>query len=84
MDCCILAMVGDGMIERLGIAGKFFTALGKAEVNIRAMPRDRGAQHSVVIEQRSDQGSCPFRVLSLEPDTFNWSDWNRANRRHVS
>ena len=22
-DCCILAMVGDGMIERLGIAGKF-------------------------------------------------------------
>src|SRR5262249_34214189 len=28
--CCILAMVGDGMIERSGMAGRFFTALGKA------------------------------------------------------
>jgi len=52
-DCCILAMVGDGMIERKGIAGKFFTALGKAEVNIRAIAQGSSERNiSVVIEQR--------------------------------
>ena len=25
--CCIIAMVGDGMIEKLGVAGQFFSAL---------------------------------------------------------
>ena len=52
-DCCILAMVGDGMIERIGIAGKFFTALGKAEVNIRAIAQGSSERNiSAVIEQR--------------------------------
>lgn len=52
-DCCILAMVGDGMIERTGIAGNFFTALGKAEVNIRAIAQGSSERNiSVVIEQR--------------------------------
>src|SRR5215213_3140884 len=35
--CCIVAMVGDGMIDRLGMAGKFFNALGKAGINVRAI-----------------------------------------------
>ncbi len=35
--CCIIAMVGDGMIDRLGMAGKFFSALGKAGINVRAI-----------------------------------------------
>ena len=35
--CCIIAMVGDGMIDRLGMAGKFFTALGKAGITVRAI-----------------------------------------------
>ena len=35
--CCIIAMVGDGMIDRLGMAGKFFNALGKAGINVRAI-----------------------------------------------
>ena len=52
-DCCILAMVGDGMIERIGVAGKFFTALGKAEVNIRAIAQGSSERNiSAVIEQR--------------------------------
>ncbi len=52
-DCCILAMVGDGMIERTGIAGKFFTALGKAEVNIRAIAQGSSERNiSVVVKQR--------------------------------
>lgn len=51
-DCCILAMVGDGMIERLGMAGKFFNALGKAGVNVRAIAQGSSERNiSAVIEQ---------------------------------
>ena len=51
-DCCILAMVGDGMIERLGMAGQFFTALGKAGVNVRAIAQGSSERNiSAVIEQ---------------------------------
>jgi len=52
-DCCILAMVGDGMIERLGMAGRFFNALGTAGVNIRAIAQGSSERNiSAVIEQR--------------------------------
>ena len=50
--CCILAMVGDGMIERLGMAGNFFNALGKAGVNVRAIAQGSSERNiSAVIEQ---------------------------------
>ena len=45
-------MVGDGMIERLGMAGKFFSALGKAGVNVRAIAQGSSERNiSAVIEQ---------------------------------
>ena len=51
-SCCIIAMVGDGMIERLGMSGKFFSALGKAGVNIRAIAQGSSERNiSAVIEQ---------------------------------
>ena len=51
-NCCILAMVGDGMIERLGMAGKFFSALGQAGVNVRAIAQGSSERNiSAVIEQ---------------------------------
>ena len=51
-SCCIVAMVGDGMIERLGISGKFFNALGKAGVNVRAIAQGSSERNiSAVIEQ---------------------------------
>jgi bifunctional aspartokinase / homoserine dehydrogenase 1 len=51
-SCCIVAMVGDGMIERLGMAGKFFSALGQAGVNIRAIAQGSSERNiSAVIEQ---------------------------------
>jgi aspartokinase/homoserine dehydrogenase 1 len=51
-DCCIIAMVGDGMIERLGMAGKFFSALGKAGINVRAIAQGSSERNiSAVIEQ---------------------------------
>ncbi len=50
--CCIIAMVGDGMIDRLGMAGKFFSALGKAGINIRAIAQGSSERNiSAVIEQ---------------------------------
>ncbi|HLM58393.1 MAG TPA: bifunctional aspartate kinase/homoserine dehydrogenase I [Pyrinomonadaceae bacterium] len=52
-DCCILAMVGEGMIERLGVAGKFFSALGRAGINVRAIAQGSSERNiSAVIEQR--------------------------------
>src|SRR5215212_8167387 len=51
-SCCIVAMVGDGMIERFGMAGQFFHALGKAGVNIRAIAQGSSERNiSAVIEQ---------------------------------
>ena len=51
-SCCIVAMVGDGMIERLGMAGKFFSALGQAGVNVRAIAQGSSERNiSAVIEQ---------------------------------
>lgn len=51
-DCCIIALVGDGMIERLGMAGKFFSALGKAGINVRAIAQGSSERNiSAVIEQ---------------------------------
>ena len=51
-DCCIVAMVGDGMIEKLGMAGQFFSALGKAGVNVRAIAQGSSERNiSAVIEQ---------------------------------
>jgi bifunctional aspartokinase / homoserine dehydrogenase 1 len=51
--CCILAMVGEGMIERVGIAGQFLGALGKAGVNVRAIAQGSSERNiSVVVEGR--------------------------------
>jgi aspartokinase/homoserine dehydrogenase 1 len=45
-------MVGDGMIERLGMAGKFFNALAKAGVNVRAIAQGSSERNiSAVVEQ---------------------------------
>jgi aspartokinase/homoserine dehydrogenase 1 len=50
--CCIIAMVGDGMIEQLGVAGKFFNALGKAGINVRAIAQGSSERNiSAVVEQ---------------------------------
>ena len=51
-SCCIVAMVGDGMIERLGMSGKFFSTLGQAGVNVRAIAQGSSERNiSAVIEQ---------------------------------
>jgi bifunctional aspartokinase / homoserine dehydrogenase 1 len=49
--CSILAVVGDGMAGRPGIAARFFSSLGKASVNLRAIAQGSSERNiSVVID----------------------------------
>ena len=51
-NCSILAAVGDNMIEHPGVAGRFFSALGKARVNIRAIAQGSSERNiSAVIDE---------------------------------
>ncbi len=50
-DCSILAVVGDRMAGQPGVAAKFFGAVGKAGVNIRAIAQGSSERNiSVVID----------------------------------
>jgi aspartokinase/homoserine dehydrogenase 1 len=52
-DCAILALVGDGMAGAPGLAGKLFGALGRANINVRAIAQGASERNiSVVIEGR--------------------------------
>lgn len=48
----ILAMVGDNMVEKSGVAGRFFSALGMAGVSVRAIAQGSSERNiSAVIDQ---------------------------------
>jgi len=50
--CAVLAIVGDNMVHHPGLAGKFFDALGKASINIRAIAQGSSEKNiSAVIGQ---------------------------------
>jgi aspartokinase/homoserine dehydrogenase 1 len=52
MSCCILAVVGEGMIDRPGVAANFFTALARSGVNVRAIAQGSSERNiSAVIDQ---------------------------------
>jgi aspartokinase/homoserine dehydrogenase 1 len=53
-DCSILAAVGDNMVDHPGVAGKFFTALGKAQVNIRAIAQGSSERNISAVIDRID------------------------------
>ncbi|HEX8904162.1 MAG TPA: aspartate kinase, partial [Longimicrobiaceae bacterium] len=49
--CCLLAVVGDGMAGHPGVAARFFRALGKAGINIRAIAQGSSERNiSVVVD----------------------------------
>lgn len=51
--CSILAAVGDRMAETPGVAGRFFGALGRARINIRAVAQGSSERNiSVVVDQK--------------------------------
>ncbi len=53
-DCSILAVVGDGMAGHPGVAAKFFSALGKAGVNIRAIAQGSSERNISVVVGAAD------------------------------
>ena len=55
-DCSILAVVGDGMAGRPGVAARFFSSLGKAGINLRAIAQGSSERNiSVVIDAADTQ-----------------------------
>jgi aspartokinase/homoserine dehydrogenase 1 len=74
LDQAILAVVGDGMAGRPGIAAKVFNSLGSASVNVRAIAQGASERNiSVVIEGR--QTTRALRAvhagLYLSPHTLS-------------
>ena len=53
-NCSILAAVGDRMVDHPGVAGKFFSALGKARVNIRAIAQGSSERNISTVIDRAD------------------------------
>ncbi len=52
-DCSIVAIVGDGMTQSHGIAGKLFQAFGQAGINVRAIAQGASQRNiSAVIDDR--------------------------------
>lgn len=53
-SCSILAAVGDGMVHTPGISGRFFTALGNAGVNIRAIAQGASERNISAVVETTD------------------------------
>ena len=53
-DCTLLAVVGDGMAGHPGVAARFFGALGRAGVNIRAIAQGSSERNISVVVDRPD------------------------------
>ena len=55
-DQSIIAVVGDGMRERPGIAGRVFGILGRRAVNVRAVAQGSSERNISMVVARADQG----------------------------
>lgn len=53
-DCSILAAVGDNMVSRAGLAGKFMSALGRSGVSIRAIAQGSSERNISVVVARGE------------------------------
>ncbi len=73
-NCCVLAVVGDRMAGQPGVAGKFFGALGKAGVNIRAIAQGSSERNISVVIDDADASRALRAVHSgfyLSPQTLS-------------
>jgi aspartokinase/homoserine dehydrogenase 1 len=52
--CSILSAVGDEMIGALGVSGKFFNSLAKANINIRAISQGSSERNISVVIKNND------------------------------
>ncbi len=73
-DCCVLALVGDGMTGQPGVAANFFGALGKAGVNIRAIAQGSSERNISVVIDNADASRALRSVhggFYLSPQTLS-------------
>ncbi len=73
-NCSILAAVGDTMVDHPGVAGKFFSALGKARVNIRAIAQGSSERNISAVIDRADSRKALRAVHAafyLSPQTIS-------------
>ncbi|HEX4683954.1 MAG TPA: bifunctional aspartate kinase/homoserine dehydrogenase I [Gemmatimonadaceae bacterium] len=69
-NCSILAVVGEGMAGQPGVAAKFFSALGKAGISLRAIAQGSSERNiSVVVDAADTQ-----RALRAAHSGFYLSD----------
>lgn len=70
-QCSILAMVGDNMVEKSGVAGRFFSALGSAGVSVRAIAQGSSERNISVVINQVDA----TRALRVTHSAFFLSDY---------
>jgi aspartokinase/homoserine dehydrogenase 1 len=66
----ILAVIGEGMKKRGGVAGSFFNALGRAKVNVIAIAQGSSERNISAVVERDELG----RALRAAHDGFTLSD----------
>ncbi len=87
-DCCIVAIVGDGMAGEPGVAARFFGTLGNAGINgpcdcsgfLRAEHLGSGIERGV--DESFARG--PFRLLSVSADRLCRADRTRKRGRNTT
>jgi len=62
MPCSIVAAVGDGMKEVTGVAGRFFSALGDAQINIYAIAQGC-SERNISVVVTSSESTRALRAL---------------------
>lgn len=78
--CCVLAAVGQGMVNRKGVAATLMSALAKANVNIKAIAQGSSEYNITVLVDQSDSeralravhsrfylSDCPIGVAVVGP-----------------
>lgn len=68
--CSILAVVGDNMADRPGLASKFFKALGQSQINVKAIAQGSSERNISAIISKSDS----TRALRSVHSSFYLSD----------
>lgn len=68
--CAIVAAVGDAMAKRAGVSGRFFSALGDAGVNVRAVAQGSSERNITAVVDQKDS----TRALRAVHARFTLSD----------
>ena len=74
-NCSILALVGDNMRHRVGLAGKAFSALGENGINIRAIAQGSSERNISIVIPKSDA----HKAINVLHETFFLSGKKRVN-----